>query len=131
MDMMGEEEDMAKSTTIYWDALFPENQEKWGSIRGLEGIAEELTLSIDDNTGEYNEAHPISSWGRYNSLRRKIPSLSGEVFIVSGRLYDYSFNQWLEPGHYASRPPGEHHGPFKTDVNCVVLEVSFPNPSVS
>jgi hypothetical protein len=29
-------------------------------------------------------------------------------------------------GHYASRPPGEVHGPFRTDVGCVVLEVSFP-----
>ena len=26
----------------------------------------------------------------------------------------------------ASRPPGELHGPFKTDVGCVVLEISFP-----
>jgi len=34
---------------------------------------------------------------------------------------------WLEAGHYASRPPGEFHGPFKTDIGCVILEVSFPN----
>ncbi len=50
-----------------------------------------------------------------------------EVFIVSGRLYDKAFDLWLDTGHYASRPPGELHGPFKTDVGCVVLEVSFPN----
>jgi hypothetical protein len=49
------------------------------------------------------------------------------VFIVSGRLYDEAFDMWLEAGHYASRPPGEIHGPFKTDIGCVVLEVSFPN----
>ncbi len=52
-----------------------------------------------------------------------------EVFIVSGRLYDEAFGLWLETGHYASRPPGERHGPFRTDVGCVVLEVSFPNRS--
>jgi hypothetical protein len=34
-----------------------------------------------------------------------------EVFIVSGRLYDRAFDLWLEAGHYASRPPGEMHGP--------------------
>lgn len=50
-----------------------------------------------------------------------------EVFIVSDRLYDAAFDMWLESGHYASRPPGEFHGPFKADVGCVVLEVSFPN----
>jgi len=25
------------------------------------------------------------------------------------------------------RPPGEVHGPFRTDSGCVVLELSFPN----
>jgi hypothetical protein len=39
-----------------------------------------------------------------------------EVFIVSGRLYDKGFDIWLEAGHYASRPPGERHGSFKTLV---------------
>lgn len=33
----------------------------------------------------------------------------------------------LDAGHYASRLPGELHGPFRTDIGCVVLEVSFPN----
>jgi hypothetical protein len=46
--------------------------------------------------------------------------------IVSDRLYDGAFDLWLEAGHYASRPPGEVHGPFRTEVGCVVLEVSFP-----
>ncbi|CAI8769903.1 DUF6597 domain-containing transcriptional factor [Methylococcus capsulatus] len=49
-----------------------------------------------------------------------------EIFIVSGRLYDQAFELWLETGHYASRPPGEVHGPFRTDDGCVVLEISFP-----
>ena len=33
----------------------------------------------------------------------------------------------VRKGHYASRPPGEAHGPFKTEHGRVVLEVSFPN----
>jgi hypothetical protein len=33
---------------------------------------------------------------------------------------------WLKTGHNASRPPEELHGPFKADVGCVALEVSFP-----
>jgi len=49
------------------------------------------------------------------------------VFIVSGRLYDRAFDLWLETGHYATRPPGQVHGPFKTDMGCVVLELSSPN----
>ena len=44
---------MTKSTTTYWNALHPENRERWTPIKGMEGKAEELTLSIDQATGEY------------------------------------------------------------------------------
>lgn len=62
-----------------------------------------VTLSIDETTGEYTR------------LTRFRPGA------------DQAFDIWLETGHYASRPPREIHGPFKTDVGCVVLELSFPN----
>ena len=68
----------------------------------------------------YNSPAPHAGGGRRD---RNYPE---EVFIVSGRLYDRAFDLWLEAGHYASRPPGEVHGPFKTDLGCVVLELSFP-----
>ena len=35
-----------------------------------------------------------------------------------------------ETGDYASRPPGEIHGSFKTDVGCLVLEISSPSQSI-
>jgi len=49
-----------------------------------------------------------------------------EILIVSGRLWDVAFGMWLETGHYAIRPPGEVHGPFRSDGGCVVMDVSFP-----
>jgi hypothetical protein len=90
-------------------------------------MAEELTLSIDPSTGEYTRLtrfHPGADTTAFGGKSHLYPE---EVFIVSGRLYDQAFDKWLEPGDYASRPPHERHGPFKTDVGCVVLEVSFPN----
>lgn len=51
--------------------------------------------------------------------------------IIEGRLYDAAFDEWLEVGEYASRPAGEMHGPFKTDIGCVVLEMSFPSQAAS
>lgn len=95
-------------------------------IAGLEGMAEELTLSMDSLTGEYTRLTrflPGADTSRFGGKMHPYPE---EVFIVSGRLYDQAFDLWLEAGHYASRPPGELHGPFKTDRGCVVLEVSFP-----
>lgn len=50
-----------------------------------------------------------------------------EIFVVSGRLYDAAFDLWLEPGYYASRPPGEVHGHFVADGDVTVLEISYPS----
>jgi len=118
---------MTKTTITYWNPLNPENNHQWQPIDGMEDLAEELTLSIDEETGEYTRLtrfHPGADTARFGEKSHDYPE---EVFIVSGRLYDAAFNVWLEPGHYASRPPGEVHGPFMTDTGCVVLEVSFPN----
>jgi hypothetical protein len=90
-------------------------------------MAEELTLSIDPVTGEYTRLtrfHPGADTTPFGGKSHTYPE---EILIVSGRLYDKAFDLWLQAGHYVSRPPGEVHGPFKTDVGCVVLELSFPN----
>ncbi len=118
---------MSKSTATYWNALSPENRERWTSIKGMEGIAEDLTLSVDDVSGEYTRLTRFLPGANTAAFGGKTHPYPEEVFIVSGRLYDEAFDLWLDAGHYASRPPGELHGPFKTDVGCVVLEVSFPN----
>ena len=117
---------MTKSTMTYWNALAPESQNRWTLIEGLEGMAEELTLSIDPTTGEYTRLTRFLPGADTSPFGGKTHPYPEEIFIVSGRLYDQAFDLWLEAGHYASRPPGELHGPFKTEVECVVLEISFP-----
>jgi len=118
---------MSKTTIAYWNPLNPENADKWQSIAGLEGMAQELTLSLDPQTGEYTRLTRFSPGADTTPFGGKSHEYPEEIFIVSGRLYDQAFDLWLETGHYASRPPGEVHGPFKTDIGCVVLEISFPN----
>ena len=118
---------MTKATATYWNVLSSQAQERWAPVRGLEGIAEELTLSIDEESGEYTKLTRFLPGADTAAFGGKTHLYPEEVFIVSGRLYDKAFEMWLEAGHYASRPPGELHGPFKTDVGCVVLEISFPN----
>jgi hypothetical protein len=118
---------MTKSIATYWNPLAAENKGRWTPLRGLEGMAEELTLSIDPATGEYTRLTRFLPGADTTAFGGKSHTYPEEVFVVSGRLYDRAFDLWLEAGHYASRPPGEVHGPFKTDVGCVVLELSFPN----
>ncbi|MDD4977239.1 MAG: cupin domain-containing protein [Gallionella sp.] len=119
-----------KSTATYWNVYANENRQRWNAIAGMEGMAEELTLSIDKDSGEYTRLTRFLPGADTYAFGGKSHRYPEEIFIVSGRLYDSAFNIWLEAGHYASRPPGEVHGPFKTEEGCVVLEVSFPNRAI-
>jgi hypothetical protein len=117
---------MTKTTGTYWNPLEPGHAGHWQPVPGLEGMADELTLSIDPVTGEYTRLtrfHPGADTTPFGAKSHEYPE---EIFIVSGRLYDAAFDLWLTAGHYASRPPGERHGPFRTDTGCLVLEMSFP-----
>ncbi len=120
---------MAKSTVQYWNPLFPENDAKWKSIEGMNGLAEELTLSIDEVSGDYTRLTRFKPGADTTSFGSKSHSYPEEIFILEGKLYDVAFEKWLKAGDYASRPPGEVHGPFKTEVGCLVLEMSYPSQS--
>ncbi len=122
---------MPKSTTTYWNTLASSECNRWQPVSGLENMAVELTLSIDEETGEYTRLTRFLPGADTSAFGGKSHAYPEEIFIVSGRLYDAAFDMWLEAGHYCSRPPGEEHGPFKTQDGCVVLEVSFPNKSKS
>jgi hypothetical protein len=118
---------MSKSIATYWNPLNPDQDQKWQAIPGFEGDLEELTLNLDPDSGEYTRLTRFHPGADTTAAGGKSHAYPEEVFIVSGRLYDQAFDLWLERGHYASRPPGEIHGPFRTDTGCVVLEISFPN----
>jgi hypothetical protein len=118
---------MGKTTTQYWNPLSSEARSRWSPVKGLEEVAQELTLSVDPDTGEYTRLTRFLPGADTSAFGGKSHDYPEEVFVVSGRLHDEAFDLWLEAGHYASRPPGEVHGPFRTDEGCLVLEVSFPN----
>ena len=42
---------MTKTTETYWSTLHCDNKGRWHSIEGMKDMAEELTLSIDVETG--------------------------------------------------------------------------------
>lgn len=118
---------MSKSTVNYWNPLTPEQQGQWESIEGGNGCLEQITLAYDDKTGDYTRLTRFKPGSDTSNFGAKCHDYPEEIFIVKGRLYDEAFGRWLEAGEYASRPPGEVHGPFKTDVECIVLEVSYPS----
>ena len=118
---------MSKSTIEYWNPLLAENQHKWCPIKGLEHVAEELTLAVDALTGDYTRLTRFKAGANTAAFGVKSHDYPEEIFVVAGSLYDAAFDRWLHAGDYASRPPGEPHGPFKTIDGCIVLEISFPS----
>ena len=118
---------MTKTTATYWNVFSAEHARRWTAVSGLEGMVEETTLSIDPESGEYTRLTRFLPGADTTPFGAKSHPYPEEVYIVSGRLYDRAFDRWLEAGDYASRPPGELHGPFRTETGCLVLEVSFPN----
>lgn len=97
----------------------------------MDGVAEELTLAIDEETGDYTRLTRFKPEADTSSFGPRKHDYPEEIMIIEGRLYDAAFDRWLEVGDYASRPPDEVHGPFKTESGCVVLEMSFPSQSVA
>ncbi|PLX50765.1 MAG: hypothetical protein C0613_02985 [Desulfobulbaceae bacterium] len=89
-----------KTTTTYWNPMTQKGFEKWQEIAGSEGNLKEITLAIDEETGDYTRL----TWfrdgyytGAFGSKSHPYPE---EIFVVSGRLYDEAFDIWLEPGSY-------------------------------
>jgi hypothetical protein len=121
---------MPKSTSTYWNVLAQENSHKWESIPGTSSMLEQLTLAIDEETGNYTRITRFKAGANTTEFGGKSHTYPEEIYIISGKLYDAAFGQWLEAGHFASRPPGEVHGPFICEEECLVLEVSFPSQSI-
>jgi hypothetical protein len=46
-----------------------------------------------------------------------------EVFLLVGELHDLTLGLTFTAGHYASRPPGMPHGPYRTHTGCTMLEI--------
>ena len=116
-----------KSTKTYWNPLAQANDAAWEVIEGSDGNLTQLTIAEDLETGDYTRLTKFKGGYSTEAFGAKVHDYPEEIFVVSGRLYDAAFELWLEPGYYASRPPGEVHGPFVADGNVVILEMSYPS----
>ena len=118
---------MPKTTTSYWNPLSDATQGRWEAVEGLEGIAEAIDVAADADTGDYSRFTRFLPGSDTAPFGPQVHDYPEEVLVVQGRLYDAAVDRWLGVGDYASRPPGEVHGPFRTDSGCVVFEVSRPS----
>ncbi len=120
-----------KSTRTYWNPLANQNADEWEIIDDSDGSLSQLTIAEDSDSGDYTRLTKFKSGYSTEFFGPKSHEYPEEIFVISGRLYDEAFDLWLEPGFYASRPPGEIHGPFTADGEVVILEMSYPSQSVT
>jgi len=119
-----------KSTTTYFNPLDIKNSKLWEDIEGSDGNLQQLTISIDRESGDYTRLTKFKDGYSTKAFGAKNHNYPEEIFVVSGRLYDEAFDLWLESGFYASRPPFELHGPFVADGEVIILEISYPSQAV-
>ena len=101
---------MSKSTETYWNPLSPESSGQWRPVKELEGMVEELTLSIDPVTGEYTRLTRFLPGADTKAFGGKAHPYPEEVFIVSGRLHDQAFDLWLKPAIMPAARQGSFMG---------------------
>ena len=118
---------MTKHAVKYWNVLSESSRNRWLSVDGTDGMIEQVILSKDDITGDYTRLTRFKAGADTSPYGSSRHAYSEEVFIISGRLYDQTNDTWLEQGHYANRLPGEVHGPFFCELECIVLEISTPS----
>ena len=75
-----------KSTTPYWNPLSPEHQSHWTAVKGLEGLAEEITLSCDAITGKYTRLTRFLAGADTSSFGGKQHPYPEEVFSRSCKM---------------------------------------------
>jgi len=120
-----------KTARTYWNPLDSEHSGEWEAIDGSDGNLSQLTIAEDHESGDYTRLTKFKGGYSTKAFGAKSHDYPEEIFVVSGRLYDEAFSVWIEPGYYASRPPGEVHGPFVADGDVVILEMSYPSQSVN
>ncbi|MEJ2501301.1 MAG: cupin domain-containing protein [Campylobacterales bacterium] len=119
-----------KSTQSYWNPLDLSHADKWEILPGSDGNLQQLTIAEDAESGDYTRLTRFKDGYSTRAFGPKSHDYPEEVFVVQGRLFDEAFDQWLEPGCYASRPAHEVHGPFLADGDVIILEMSYPSQSV-
>ncbi len=118
---------MPKPCRTHRSTMEPSERHHWTVVEGSHGLVEACTLAIDAVSGDYIRLTRFLPGADSTAAPAKSHDYPEEIYIVSGSLYDVAFQRWLRAGDYASRPPFELHGGFRTDEGCLVLEVSFPS----
>jgi hypothetical protein len=98
----------------------------WRPAEGSPGVSERV-LSADAGAGGA-ELTRLARWepGLDTSAAGVIRHpYYEEVYLLEGELEDLTLGATFTSGHFASRPPGMPHGPYRTATGCLMLEIRY------
>lgn len=95
----------------------------WRQVVGYPtGILEKI-LSFDQDTGEATRL--LFFPPDIETSEVLIHEWWEEVLILKGDLHDIPKDRTFVGGHYACRPPGMRHGPYRSVFGCLTFEVRY------
>jgi hypothetical protein len=97
----------------------------WSPVAGQPGVSERVLSAAPGDAGELTR---LARWapGLDTSAAGVIRhDYYEEVHLLAGELYDLTLDRVFTAGHYASRPPGMPHGPYRTGTGCTMLEIRY------
>jgi hypothetical protein len=106
--------------------FFDVGQVAWRQAAGSPGVSERVLSAGPDPAVELTR---LARWapGLDTSAAGVIRhAYDEEVYLLEGELEDLTLGRTFGPGHYASRPPGMPHGPYRTGPGCLMLEIRRP-----
>ena len=106
--------------------------EDWHSPPGYPaGIQQKILAgSLDEAAGEGSRTRLLRFLPDAYTTRPFVHDYWEEVYLISGDLIvvDERNGEGIEvfgPNTYACRPPGIHHGPFRSQSGCLLLEIHY------
>jgi hypothetical protein len=108
----------------------------WETLAGYpEGIEQKvLSGAIDEATQSGSRTRLLRFAPGIYTTAPFVHDYWEEVFLVSGDLTvgndeNGKGGTAFQPFTYACRPPGAHHGPFRSDNGCLLLEMHYYDPA--
>lgn len=101
--------------------FYPANTLPWTDVPGSPGVRERVMSRADDviltRLAQWAPGVDTSTAGVITH------SYIEEVYLLDGELTDLTLGATFGPGHYACRPVGMPHGPYRTNPGCTMLEI--------
>lgn len=92
---------------------------------GIEGLSEQI-LAADPEAGVVTRLLKFAPGADTSPLGTLTHDFWEEIYILSGEITDRRLELTFSEGHYACRPPGMEHGPWRSENGALLFEVRYP-----